>query len=121
MHQHVLKEELDYQHMPTKQLTSEIIAAAIQGFEGQKKQIDDQITELRAMLSEPTETTATPKEAVKERGIYAMGARRPEGYPVVLYSPAYPPGCGVCGLLPACGHRSRAPHRALLSSPTGRP
>jgi hypothetical protein len=36
--------------MPTK-LTNEIIAAAIAGFEGQKRKIDTQIAELRAMLS----------------------------------------------------------------------
>jgi hypothetical protein len=37
-------------HMPTR-LTNEIIAAAIDGFEGHKKRIDQQVAELRAMLS----------------------------------------------------------------------
>jgi len=36
--------------MPTR-LTNEIIAAAIDGFEGHKKRIDQQVAELRAMLS----------------------------------------------------------------------
>jgi len=37
--------------MPTQKLTPEIITAAIQGFEYQKTQIDNQIAGLRAILS----------------------------------------------------------------------
>jgi hypothetical protein len=37
--------------MSTPKLTNEIVAAAIAGFEGQKRQIDTQIAELRAWLS----------------------------------------------------------------------
>ena len=37
--------------MPTAKLTIEVITAAIQGFEQQKVLIDDQIAELRAMMS----------------------------------------------------------------------
>src|SRR5438270_85623 len=54
--------------MPTQKLTNEIISAAIEGFEGQKKQIDDQIAELRAMLSgRPAETTTTPEDGAPAR------------------------------------------------------
>jgi hypothetical protein len=42
--------------MPTK-LTAEIITAAIEGFESQKRRIDDQIAELHALLpGGPAET-----------------------------------------------------------------
>src|ERR1035441_6981311 len=44
--------------MPTHKLTPEIITAAIVGFEAQKTRIDDQIAELRAMLSGGTKPTA---------------------------------------------------------------
>ncbi len=37
--------------MPTQKLTNEVIAAAIEGFDAQKRRIDEQIGELRAMLS----------------------------------------------------------------------
>jgi hypothetical protein len=36
--------------MPTPKLAAEILIAAIEGFESQKRRIDDQIAELRAML-----------------------------------------------------------------------
>jgi hypothetical protein len=49
--------------MPTSKLTSEIITAAIQGFEQQKREIDEQIAELRAMLSGgPAETAVKPRK-----------------------------------------------------------
>jgi hypothetical protein len=61
--------------MPTK-LTSEIITAAIQGFAEQKRHIDWQIAELRAILSggpsEPAPDGASPKRkisAAARRGI----------------------------------------------------
>ncbi len=38
-------------HMPTPKLTTEIVAAAIDGYEFQKTRIDTKIAELRAMLS----------------------------------------------------------------------
>ena len=48
--------------MPTPKLNAEIIAAAIEGFESQKRRIDTQIGELRAMLSgSRSEGTATPE------------------------------------------------------------
>jgi hypothetical protein len=50
--------------MPTHKLTPEIITAAVLGFEEQKRRIDDQIAELRALLprgSTPAATTLTRK------------------------------------------------------------
>jgi hypothetical protein len=47
--------------MPTPKLTNEILAAAILGFEEQKRRIDAQIADLRAMLSGgPAEPAAAP-------------------------------------------------------------
>ena len=50
--------------MPAPKLTAEIITAAIEGFESQKRRIDDQIAALRAMLSggsnEPAATSEVP-------------------------------------------------------------
>ena len=64
--------------MPTQQLTPEIIAAAIQGFEVQKQHIDSKIAELRAMLSGgPTEPTVTPEPTKrKRRKLSAAGRAR---------------------------------------------
>jgi hypothetical protein len=48
--------------MPTPKLNAEIIGAAIEGFESQKRRMDTQIGELRAMLSGGrTEGTARPE------------------------------------------------------------
>ncbi len=51
--------------MPKQQLTNEIINAAIEGFMAQRQRLDDQIGELRAMLSggsaEPGATTETKR------------------------------------------------------------
>jgi hypothetical protein len=51
--------------MPTRNLTPQIINAAILGFEEQKRHIDTQIAELRTMLpggpAEPTATAEVPK------------------------------------------------------------
>lgn len=65
--------------MPRRQFGTEIITAAIEGFEGQKKRIDEQIAELRAMLSgEPVETTAdTPEMAAPgKRRKFSASSRR---------------------------------------------
>ena len=48
--------------MPTQRLTPQIINAAILGFEEQKRSIDAQIAELRAMLPSPK---AAPDAASK--------------------------------------------------------
>jgi hypothetical protein len=62
--------------MPPK-LSSEIITAAIEGFEAQKRHIDSQIAELRAILpGGSAETTATPEAAPTKRKISAAARRR---------------------------------------------
>jgi hypothetical protein len=57
------------------QLTNEIINAAIFGFEEQKRRLDAQIGELRAMLSSGSNgSTRTPEPTVrKKRGMSAAG------------------------------------------------
>ena len=64
--------------MPTHKLTPEIITAAIVGFEAQKTRIDDQIAELRAMLSGGTKPTAatTPGPHTSQRRKFSAAARR---------------------------------------------
>jgi hypothetical protein len=62
--------------MPTPKLTHEIITAAIEGFESQKRRIDGQIAELHAMLpGRSTETVATP-EAPKRKKFSAASRRK---------------------------------------------
>jgi hypothetical protein len=62
--------------MPTK-LTPEIIAAAILGFEEQKRHIDLQISELRAVLSGgSTEPAATPEGTKGKRRKMSAAARK---------------------------------------------
>lgn len=57
------------------QLSTQIIEAAIDGFEAQKQRIDAQIAELRAMLS-PGASVSAPKPAVrKKRGMSAAGRK----------------------------------------------
>src|SRR5260370_27420683 len=63
--------------MPTPKLNAEIIAAAIEGFESQKRRIDTQIGELRAMLSGGrTEGTARPEAPTRRRKVSAAARRR---------------------------------------------
>ena len=52
--------------MPTR-LTNEIIAAAIDGFEAQKKRVEQQIAELRAKLSGKTAEAGATLEAPKRK------------------------------------------------------
>jgi hypothetical protein len=63
--------------MPTPKLTTEIINAAILGFEQQKLRIDAQISELRAMLTggsaAPVSTTEPPRG--KRRKMSAAGRK----------------------------------------------
>ena len=63
--------------MPTQKLTAEIIHAAIEGFESQKRRIDSQIDELRQLLNggsaEPGAESGTP---ARKRKISAAGRRR---------------------------------------------
>ena len=63
--------------MPTPKLNAEIIAAAIEGFESQKRRIDTQIGELRAMLSGGrTEGAAAPEASTRKRKVSAAARRR---------------------------------------------
>ncbi len=63
--------------MPSNKLTAEIINAAIEGFESQKRRIDSQIADLRQLLNgarpEPTETSASP---ARRRKMSAAARRR---------------------------------------------
>jgi hypothetical protein len=62
--------------MPPK-LSPEIINAAILGFESQKTRIDDQIAELRAMLSgSSSEPAATPEVPTIKRRKFSAAARK---------------------------------------------
>jgi hypothetical protein len=62
--------------MPPK-LTQEIIAAAIEGFQSQKRRIDDQITELRSMLTgNPTKNAPPPEAATGKRKKFSTAVRR---------------------------------------------
>lgn len=63
--------------MPTPKLTSEIITAAIAGFEQQKLHIDAQIADLRAMLpGNRTESAAMSEAAPSKRKVSADARRR---------------------------------------------
>src|SRR5664280_1218366 len=63
--------------MPTQKLTAEIIAAAILGFEQQKRHIDTKIAELRAMLpGGSTGTATTPEVSTLRRKKFSVAARR---------------------------------------------
>jgi hypothetical protein len=63
--------------MPTQKLTAEIITAAIEGFESQKRRIDDQIAELRALLPGGTaEIAATPEPATRKRRKMSAAGRK---------------------------------------------
>jgi hypothetical protein len=53
--------------MPTAKITNKIIEAAIVGFEAQKKSIDAQIAELRAMLTGAPGSSAEPAPAKRKR------------------------------------------------------
>jgi hypothetical protein len=63
-------------HMTTPRLNAEIIAAAIEGFESQKRRIDTQIGELRAMLSGTSSEGAGTPEAPKRKRKVSVAARR---------------------------------------------
>ena len=61
--------------MPAK-LDNEILAAAIEGFEAQKKRIDAQIAEIRQKLTGGTEPAAKPEAGTKRRKVSAAGRKR---------------------------------------------
>lgn len=63
--------------MPTPKLTLEIIAAAIDGFEAQKRRIDGQIAELRALLTGgPAESTAASESPKRGRRKMSAAGRK---------------------------------------------
>lgn len=63
--------------MPTNKLTTEIINAAIEGFQQSKLRIDTQIAELRAMLpGGRTEPAATPEAPTGKRRKLSAAVRR---------------------------------------------
>ena len=63
--------------MPPKKLNEMVILAAIEGFEQQKTRIDDQITELRAMLSgAPAEPAASSEPATRKRRKMSEAGRK---------------------------------------------
>src|SRR5579862_7005316 len=63
--------------MPTQKLTAEIIHAAIEGFESQKRRIDSQIDELRQLLNGGSAETGTESGTpARKRKISAAGRRR---------------------------------------------
>jgi hypothetical protein len=63
--------------MPTPNFTAEILAAAIEGFEVQKRRIDARIAELRAMLDGgPRDTAAAPEAPKRKRRKMSAAGRR---------------------------------------------
>src|ERR1019366_2736993 len=63
--------------MATHKLTPEIINAAVEGFEQQKRRINAQIAELRQMLhGGPTATAAAPKAPKGKRRKMSAAARK---------------------------------------------
>jgi hypothetical protein len=63
--------------MPTQKLTPEIIHAAIEGFESQKRRIDSQIDELRQLLNGGSAGPAAESGTLmRKRKVSAAGRRR---------------------------------------------
>jgi hypothetical protein len=60
-----------------KRLTSQIIEAAIKGYQAQKAEIDSQIADLRSMLDGGSkEAAATPSETGRPRKKFSAATRR---------------------------------------------
>jgi hypothetical protein len=63
--------------MPTHKLGVEVLNAAIEGFESQKRRIDAQIAEVRRMLDGgPTEPSAAPAVPIGKRRKMSAAARK---------------------------------------------
>ena len=63
--------------MPTQKLTQELLAAALVGFEQQKRNINTKIAELRTMLAGGgTEVSATAERNPRKRKVSAAARRR---------------------------------------------
>jgi hypothetical protein len=62
--------------MPTK-FDNEILEAAIEGFEAQRKRIDAQVAEIRQLMTGgAAESTAKPEPGSKRRKVSAAGRKR---------------------------------------------
>ena len=62
--------------MPKSQLTPEILTAALEGFEAQKKRLQDKVAELKAMLSgESKKPAASPLPAKRTRTMSAAARK----------------------------------------------
>jgi hypothetical protein len=61
--------------MPAQSLTSEIVTAAIDGYEAQKTRIDGKISELRAMLTGASAKSTTAVVPTKRRKMSAAGRK----------------------------------------------
>lgn len=62
--------------MPKSQLTPEILTAALEGFEAQKKRLQDKVAELKAMLSgESKKPAASPVPAKRKRTMSAAARK----------------------------------------------
>ena len=63
--------------MPKQKLTTEILTAAVLGFEEQKRRIDEQIAEIRQMLDGGrTAPAATPEPTKGKRRKMSAAARK---------------------------------------------
>ena len=63
--------------MPTQELTAQILAAAIEGFEAEKRRIDEQIAEVRQMLDGGrSEPAAAPKPPGGTQRTMSAAARK---------------------------------------------
>jgi hypothetical protein len=62
--------------MATHKLTPEILTAAIEGLESQKRRIDDQILQIRQMLEGGGKESAAAPQPVKVRRVLSAAARK---------------------------------------------
>jgi hypothetical protein len=111
--------------MPTPKLNAEIIAAAIEGFESQKRRIDTQIGELRAMLSGGrTEGTVAPEASKPKRKVSAAARRRmAEGQKkrwAAIKAESKPPGSAARSEPPKPKRKISAAGRRAISEATKR-
>ncbi len=63
-------------HMPAQKLTPDIIQAAIEGFEAQKRRIDAQVIELRQMLDGGRPEMAVPSAPHKRKRRLSAAGRK---------------------------------------------
>ena len=70
-----LKTDYSWRFIPTK-LNNDILAAAIEGFEAQKKRIDAQIVELRQLMTGGNSTPNATQEPARKRRKMSAAARK---------------------------------------------